>query len=89
MFIEETVAFGDHLLEPFVREIHQLAVAGLEREGDATPGVYRTVPVRIAQPSHLPPDPVLEPQYMSELMAFINDNHQPKYDLMKIRFRQV
>ena len=57
---------------------------GLQREGDKTPGAYREGAVRIAQAEHLPPDGVLVPQYMQELVSFINRDDSPKYALMKV-----
>lgn len=83
-FIEENFHAGDALTEHFIRELHAIAVKGLEREGDATPGAYRQTQVQIAQSEHLPPDAVAVPQYMQELVAFINEAHPPKYDLIKV-----
>ena len=83
-FIETSMEAGLPFTEHFVRELHTIAVHGLEREGDKTPGAYRTGQVQIAQSDHLPPDPVLVPGYMQELVAFINRTDQPKYDLIKV-----
>lgn len=83
-YIEEGVQPGDGLTEHFIRELHVIAVQKLEREGDATPGAYRQTQVQIAQSEHLPPEAILVPQYMQELVAFINENHPPKYDLIKV-----
>lgn len=84
LFIESTLQAGDRISEHFIRELHALAVSGLVREGDKTPGQYRYYPVSIAQSEHLPPDAVAVPGYMQELVAFINQEDKPKYDLMKI-----
>lgn len=83
-FIEEHFEPGEAVTERFVRDLHAIAVRELQREGDATPGAYRQKPVTISQSEHLPPDAVLVPQYMSELVAFINMAHPPKYDLIKV-----
>lgn len=83
-YIEEGVQSGDGLTEHFVRELHAITVKGLAREGDATPGAYRQAQVKIAQSEHLPPEFIQVPHYMQELMAFINENHPPKYDLIKV-----
>lgn len=83
-YIEESINPGDALTEHFIRELHVIAVQELEREGDATPGAYRQVPVQIAQSEHLPPEFIQVPHYMQELVAFINENHPPKYDLIKV-----
>lgn len=83
-YIETSMEAGLPFTEHFVRELHAIAVHGLEREGDKTPGAYRTGQVQIAQSEHLPPDPVLVPNYMQELVAFINRADPPKYDLIKV-----
>lgn len=83
-FIEAHFAPGDDITEHLVREMHALTVRGLQREGDATPGAYRQGSVRISQSDHLPPEAMQVPQYMSELVAFINRPDRPKYDLIKV-----
>lgn len=83
-YIEESVQQGHVLTEHFVRELHAITVDSLESEGDATPGAYRRQQVRIARSEHLPPEFLLVPQYMQELVAFLNENHPPKYDLIKV-----
>lgn len=81
--VEEAVQPGEPLSEHLLRGLHATTVAGLEREGDSSPGAYRSGPVRIAQATHLPPDAMQVPGYMAELVAFINRPDPPKYDLMK------
>ncbi|WP_445370135.1 Fic family protein [Methylomonas sp. HW2-6] len=83
-FIEAHFNTGDELTEYFIRELHSMTVSQLEREGDATPGAYRQKPVQIAQSDHLPPDALKVPDYMRELVAFINADHPRKYDLIKV-----
>jgi len=83
-YVEESIAPGNSLTEHFIRELHTLTVQRLQREGDATPGAYRTGAVRIAGADHLPPEALQVPHYMSELVAFINERHSPKYDLIKV-----
>jgi Fic family protein len=82
--VEEVVQPGEPLSEHLLRGLHATTVAGLTREGDSTPGAYRNGPVRIAQAEHLPPDALRVPDYMAELVAFINQADPPKYDLMKV-----
>lgn len=82
-YIEE-FDHGYRITEHFIRELHGITVEGLEREGDKTPGTYRTGPVRIAQSDHLPPEAIQVPEYMERLVTFINHPHAPKYDLMKV-----
>jgi Fic family protein len=83
-YIDESIQPGDRLTEHFIRELHALTVKDLEREGDATPGAYRQKQVKIAQSEHLPPEFIQVPHYMQELVAFINENHPPKYDRIKV-----
>ncbi|OHY65380.1 cell filamentation protein Fic [Pluralibacter gergoviae] len=83
-FIDQHFQNGEPITEHFIRELHSLAVRGLDREGDKTPGAYRQNNVSIAQSEHLPPEHMLVPGYMEELTAFINRADKPKYDLMKI-----
>ncbi len=83
-YVEEAVSPGATITELFIRELHQLTVADLEREGDKTPGQYRNTAVVISGAEHLPPDPIAVPMYMSELTGFINEGHPQKYDLLKM-----
>lgn len=83
-YVEEVVTPGSSLSEHFVRELHSMTVQDLQREGDKTPGAYRTAPVRIAQSNHLPPDAVHVAPYMQELVEFVNRPDPQKYDLIKI-----
>ena len=83
-YIEDSIDAGDGLTEHFIRELHTIAVTGLEREGDATPGAYRQKSVQIAQSDHLPPEFIQVPGYMQGLVAFINTDHPRKYDLIKV-----
>ena len=83
-YIEESIQPGNGLTEHFIRELHALTVKELEREGDDTPGAYRQKQVKIAQSEHLPPEFIQVPHYMQELVAFLNENHPPKYDLIKV-----
>jgi Fic family protein len=83
-YIESAMEAGAAISEHFIRELHAIAVRDLVREGDATPGGYRSTGVRIAQSNHLPPEAVQVPGYMQELVAFINQADPPKYDLIKV-----
>ena len=83
-FIEEHFAPGQEVTEHFIRELHALTVQELEREGDDNPGACRQGPVKISQAEHLPPDATTVPQYMGELVQFINQQDPAKYDLMKV-----
>ena len=83
-YIEESIQPRDGLTEHFIRELHAITVKSLEREGDANPGAYRKKSVKIAQAEHLPPEFIQVPHYMQALVAFINEEHPPKYDLIKV-----
>ncbi|MGX5221177.1 Fic family protein [Pseudomonas sp. S9] len=83
-YIEEIIKPGLPISEHTIRELHAITVDGLAREGDKTPGAYRQSPVQISQSKHLPPDFVQVPGYMQELVAFVNREDSPKYDLMKV-----
>ncbi|NRF70969.1 Fic family protein [Aquincola sp. S2] len=82
--IEQTMLPGEPLSEHLLRGLHATTVEGLQREGDTTPGAYRRGPVRIALATHLPPDAMRVPEYMQELVSFVNRPDPPKYDLMKV-----
>ncbi|HZV83025.1 MAG TPA: Fic family protein [Geobacteraceae bacterium] len=83
-FLEQAIATGTAITHQFIRELHTLTVRGLEREGDRTPGTYRTGSVTIAGAAHRPPDALRVADYMEELVAFINRADPPKYDLLKV-----
>ena len=83
-YVDEAITAGEPISEYFIRELHAQAVSELAREGDKTPGTYRQSGVKIAQSSHLPPEALLVPDYMQELVEFINRDDPPKYGLMKV-----
>jgi len=83
-YVEEAVAPQTPLTEHLLRELHAMTVQDLTREGDRTPGSYRTGPVQIAKAEHLPPDAIHVDSYMHELVDFVNRVDPPKYDLMKV-----
>jgi Fic family protein len=83
-YVEQEIGPNALLSEHLIRELHSLAVVDLSREGDRTPGAYRTTPVRISKSSHLPPDAIHVTGYMAELINFVNRNDPPKYDLIKV-----
>ena len=83
-YVEEAVEPGAAMSEHLIRELHSMTVTDLVREGDRTPGAYRSGSVQIARSQHLPPEAVQVPGYMSELVNFVNRADAPKYDLMKV-----
>lgn len=82
--IEETLHKDELITEFFICELHSIAVSGLEREGDKTPGRYRSGNVQIAGSAHLPPNVSTVSAYMKELVDFINHKDANKYDLLKM-----
>ena len=82
--VEQVITPGAPISEHLIRQWHGMTVDGLKREGDRHPGAWRTGGVQIAQADHQPPDAIEVPPYMQELVAFINRDDPPKYDLMKV-----
>lgn len=82
-YLESVVKPGDAITHQLVRELHLLTVDGLVREGDRTPGAYRSGNVQIAGATHTPPDVVQVQSLMDELLAYVNAPDAPKYDLLK------
>lgn len=64
----------DSISHVFVRELHRIAVEGLTREGDATPGQYRKSEVGISRSSHAPPSHVYVHSEMNDLIDFANSD---------------
>lgn len=83
-YIDRTLEAGSPIPLQFIRELHQMAVRNLVREGDPTPGAWRTTPVAISGSAHRPPEPVDVPASMQELADFLNRDDPRKYDLMKV-----
>jgi Fic family protein len=83
-FIEDTLELGDKITRGLILELHKKTIAELDREGDRTPGYFRTGNVSITGASHMPPDAVHIDAYIEELIHFINAKVDSKYDLLKI-----
>ena len=83
-YVEDVIAPNNQITEHLIRELHAITVNELIREGDKTPGAYRTGPVHISGATHLPPLATEVPFYMQELVAFVNNADSAKYDLMKV-----
>lgn len=82
-FIEENIDEGTDITHLFVRELHHLVVGDLTREGDKTPGAYRTWNVEITASTHVPLESFKVQSYMDELLLFVNEKGPDKYDLLK------
>lgn len=83
-YVETAIQPKATITEQFIRELHNLTVRELEREGDRTPGAYRRTQVIIAQSQHRPPEAIHIGGYMQQLVDFINHNDPSKYDLIKV-----
>jgi Fic family protein len=82
--VESSLTPGADISENTIRGLHSTTVDSLEREGDRTPGAYRTDRVSIVQANHEPPEFIQVPGYMTELVNFINRDDPHKYDLIKV-----
>ena len=93
--IEEAMDYiEDHIDEYpinriFISELHKIIVDKLtlppDGEGDKTPGEYREHSVKIAGVDHTPPpNKHLITEYMEDLVATLQSDTKPKYDLIKI-----
>lgn len=68
----------------FVRSLQQLAVSGLEAEGDSNAGAYREHNVRISGAEHQPSEASRVPDYMRELFDFLAQPLDARFDLLKV-----
>jgi Fic family protein len=68
----------------FVRHLHELVVEGLVREGDPTPGSYRSVDVAITRADHRPPAGHSVQPDMDALLEFINRPVPAKFQLIHV-----
>jgi len=82
-FIDESIR-DNPLNRMFISHLHSIVVKNLIREGSQAPGEYRKVAIKIQNAPHQPPDSVLVTDLMEDLFAFINQNNDGKYDLLKI-----
>lgn len=83
-FIDQHVDPGTPITHALVRELHKIAVSGLVREGDRTPGSYRQSDVIIQGSGHIPPAFMSVQPDMQELLDFINNEDDRSFDLLKV-----
>lgn len=83
-FLDAHVTAGAHVTHALVRELHRLTTEGLEREGDATPGAYRTREVSISGSVHSPPLASTVHPLMTELLDFVNTPALPHMHLVRM-----
>lgn len=67
-----------------IRELHDLSVSGLTREGDRTPGQYRAMDVLIAEATHVPPSHTLVHPEMSSWLEFANQEPQGHLQMIHV-----
>ncbi|ATG50357.1 hypothetical protein CFK38_01575 [Brachybacterium vulturis] len=89
--LEDAAEFLDHEIHPhsplthgLIRELHHLATHDLVREGDATPGEYRTRGVEISGSQHIPPLASTVHALMSDLLDFANTPAEPHMQLVRM-----
>lgn len=84
-YIEENID-NIEINKHFLRELHVLTVDGLDpnKEGARNPGLFRSDNVKITKSNHIPPDYTQVDALMDELIAFVNEDCPPKYDLLKV-----
>ena len=82
-YIEENIS-ELRISSMFLRELHQLTVEGLNKEGAQHPGSFRMENVRISGSTHVPPDYTQVEPMIQDLIDFVNRDDPPKYDLLKI-----
>lgn len=83
-FIEANIEEGSEIPQGFLLEIHKRVVSGLVREGDETPGKFRTKNVMITNSSHLPPESIKLIDYLEEFFEFINQPPDHTQDLLRV-----
>ena len=84
-YIENNIA-DIEINKHFLRELHVLTVKNLNpnKEGARNPGLFRSGNVKINKSNHIPPDYTQVDALMDELIAFVNEDCWPKYDLLKV-----
>lgn len=85
-FAEEQVGRGTHITRAHISEMHKMLVRNLtlppRGEGSRHPGIFRPIPVTIKGSRFTPPEPLRVPDYMKELLDFINNPVDPQDDLL-------
>ncbi len=70
LLLEDLVQKAEPLSEWTIRSLHHLILKGID---DDNAGRYRTINVRIAGASHLPPDQVMVPELMERFIAWYRE----------------
>lgn len=82
-FIEKSLKNSVPISEGFIRELHKITVKDLKEDGSKTPGKYRTENVEISKSKHTPPDHSAIAGLMQELVDYINNPLDGKFDILK------
>ena len=82
-FVDELPA-GQDLSHSVVRELHKITVKDLHREGDPTPGAYRSGDVSITGSGHRPPGHYDLMPSMDDLLDFINERREAHLQLLQV-----
>jgi len=82
-FIETHLKDKGKISEGFIRELHKIAIKELSDDGSKTPGKFRTEDVKISKSAHKPPSHLEVPSLMQELVEYINEPLDSKFDILK------
>lgn len=82
-FIEENTSPDTPISLSYIRELHKIAVKGLKDDGSKTPGRFRKEEVQIEKSKHIPPLHNEVPHLMQELVDYINEDSEAKFDILK------
>lgn len=83
-FLDDEIHPGSPLSHALIRELHRLATHDLIREGDVSPGAYRTREVEISGSMHVPPLASTVHALMSDLLDFANTPAEPHMQLVRM-----
>lgn len=83
-FIDAHIHPGTTLSHSLIRELHRLATHDLEREGDRSPGEYRSREVSISGSAHVPPLASTVHPLMTDLLDFANADSSPHMHLVRM-----
>jgi Fic family protein len=83
-YVDLSIQKDSTITEFFIRELQQIVVAGLSNEGDRGAGKYRDHMVFISGSAHMPPEPLVVPDLMRDLVNFINREDKSQFDLIKV-----
>ncbi|MDD5567033.1 MAG: Fic family protein [Patescibacteria group bacterium] len=85
-FIEKNISIGTKIERAHISEIHKIIVDGLtpppHGEGSRYPGDLRPINVSIQKSTLVLPDTVRVPEFIEELLNFINTSRDQKDDLL-------